>query len=65
MDDKQQREIFRRKVESAINKVPDRIRNGSIQATREWMKRRDEAAKLLKKPGATVSQLMSALTNLE
>lgn len=65
MDDKQQRELFRKKLESVINKVPDRIRDGSIQATREWVKRRDEAAKLLKKPGATVSQLMSAITNLE
>ena len=65
MDDKQQKELFRKKLEGVINKVPERVRNGSIQATREWVKRRDEAAKLLKKPGATVSQLMSAITNLE
>lgn len=65
MDNQHQREIFRTKLEDRINKVPDRIKNGSVQATREWIKRRDEAQKLLKKPSATLSQLMSAITSLE
>ena len=65
MDDKMQKELFRKKLEERINKVPDRVRNGSIQATREWMKRRDEAVKLVKKPGTTVAQFISAISNLE
>lgn len=65
MDEKQQRELFRNKLAERINKVPERVQNGSIQATREWMKRRDEAAKLLKKPGVSVSQLISAISSLE
>ena len=65
MDDKMQKELFRKKLEERINKVPERVRNGSIQVTREWMKRRDEAVKLVRKPGATVAQFMSAISNLE
>lgn len=65
MEDKLQKELFRKKLEERINKVPDRVRNGSIQATREWMRRRDEAVKLVKKPGVTVTQLISAISNLE
>lgn len=60
-----QKEIFRKKLEEAINKVPPRIANGSIQATRNWVRDRDQAVKLLKKPGATVTQLMSAIQSLE
>ena len=65
MDDKNTREIYKKRLEAQINKVPYRIQNGSIQATREWMKNRDAAAKLLKKPGATVTQLMTALQSIE
>ena len=65
MDEKLQRELFRKKLEERMNKVPERIQNGSIQATREWVKRRADAAKLLKKPGATVAQLISAISSLE
>lgn len=60
-----QKELFRKKLEEAINKVPPRIANGSIQATRNWARDRDQAVKLLKKPGATVTQLMSAIQSLE
>lgn len=65
MDDKMQKELFRKKLEEAINKVPPRIASGSIQATRNWARDRDQAVKLLKKPGATVTQLMSAIQSLE
>jgi len=65
MDDKNTREIYRKRLEEQINKVPERIRNGSIQATREWMKQRDAAAKLIKKPGATLTQLMAALGTIQ
>lgn len=60
-----QKELFRRKLEDAINKVPPRIANGSIQATRNWVRNRDQAVKLLKKPGATVTQLMTALDSIQ
>lgn len=65
MDDKLQKELFRRKLEEQINKVPLRVQHGSIQVTREWVKRRDAAAKMLKKPGATVAQLMAAIASIE
>jgi hypothetical protein len=65
MDEKSQRELFRRKLEEQINKVPPHIQAGSIQATRAWMKQRDEAAKLLKKPNATVTQLISAIQSIQ
>jgi len=65
MDDKTQRELFRRKLEEQINKVPLRVQNGSVQATRDWMRQRDHASKLLKKPGATVTQLMSAFDSIK
>lgn len=65
MDDKTQKELFRKKLGEQINKVPLRVQHGSIQTTREWVKKRDAAAKLLKKPGATVPQLMAALASIE
>ena len=65
MEDKTQKELFRKKLEAVINKVPPRIANGSIQATRDWVRNRDQAVKLLKKPGATVTQLMPAIQTLE
>jgi hypothetical protein len=65
MDDKMQKELFRKKLEEQINKVPLRVQNGSIQATRDWMRQRDHASKLLKKPGATVTQLMTALDSIQ
>lgn len=65
MDEKLQKELFRKKLEERINKVPERIANGSIQATREWVKRRDAALKVLKKPGSTVTQLMAAIASIE
>lgn len=60
-----QKELFRKKLEEQINKVPHHIQNGSIQATRAWMKQRDAAAKLIKKPNATVTQLMAALQSIQ
>jgi hypothetical protein len=65
MDDKMQKELFRKKLEEQINKVPLRVQNGSIQATRDWVRQRDYASKLLKKPGATVTQLMTALDSIQ
>lgn len=65
MDEKQTKEIYRQRIAEQINKVPIRVQHGSIQVTREWMKRRDAAAKLMKKPGATLSQLMAALQSIE
>ena len=65
MDDKLQKELFRQKLAEQINKVPLHVQHGSIQTTREWMKRRDAAAKVLKKPGSTVSQLMAAIASIQ
>lgn len=60
-----QKELFRKKLEEQINKVPERVQHGSIQVTREWVKKRDAALKILKKPGSTVPQLMAALASIQ
>jgi len=39
--------------------------NGSIQQTRQWLKARDLALKLTKKPGVTSAQLLGALSTLK
>ena len=65
MDDKLQKELFRKRLEEQINKVPEHVQNGSVQTTREWMKRREAAVKVLKKPGSTVAQLMAAISSIE
>jgi len=52
-------------VQSAANKVPQDVINGSIQRTKEWLKARDSALKLTKKPGVTSAQLMGALNTLK
>lgn len=63
-DDQRTVDLLRQRLQRAINRVPDRIQSGSIQATRDWMARREEAAKLLKK-GGTATELLSALSQIE
>lgn len=58
-------ERHRKRLEEAINTVPERVRNGSVQATRSWMAQREQAAKLLKKRNASVSELISAIGSLQ
>lgn len=48
-----------------INKVPPRIVNGGVMATRAWMEARAKAEKLLKKRGVTSSELISTISTLE
>lgn len=52
-------------IQRAANTVPQDVVNGSIQRTREWLKARDAALKLSKKPGVTSAQLMGALNTLK
>lgn len=52
-------------IAAAANNVPQDVINGSIQRTREWLKARDSALKLTKKPGVTSAQLMGALNTLK
>lgn len=65
MYEQEQAERLRERLQEAINKVPDRVRNGSIQATRSWMKQRAEAVKLLKKRNASGAELISAINALQ
>lgn len=58
-------ERHRKRLEEAINKVPERVRNGGIQATRSWMAQREQAVKLLKKRNASVGELISAIGSLQ
>lgn len=63
--EKEQAEIQRERLRSVINKVPDSVANGSIQATREWLRIRAQAEKLLKNPRATATQLMGMVSQLQ
>ena len=63
--EQEQAQRLRDELSQRMNKVPDRVKNGSVQAVREWVGRREEAAKLLKKRGATVTEYISAISRLE
>lgn len=65
MNEKEQIEHFKAKLKQAMNKVPDRIANGSVQDTRAWLQKRKQAEKVLNKRGVTVTELMSATATLE
>lgn len=52
-------------LRALCNKPPERVINGSIQATRLWMSRREAAWKLLNKRTVTAHELMSAISALE
>jgi len=65
MEDKNTREIYRQRLQEQIDKVPERVRNGSIQVTRDWMRQRERAMKVLKKSGSTVTELMTALQSIQ
>ena len=57
-------ERLRVQIQRAANTVPQEVINGSIQRTQQWLKARDLALKLSKKPGVTSAQLMGALNTL-
>lgn len=57
-------EMLRERLRKSINLVPDRIQRGSIQQTRAWVERREEAVRLLKR-GGTATELLSALRQIE
>lgn len=57
-------ERLRVQIQRAANTVPQDVINGSIQRTQQWLKARDLALKLSKKPGVTSAQLMGALNTL-
>lgn len=56
---------LRVQIQRASNTVPQDVINGSVQRTRDWLKARDSALKLCKKPGVTSAQLMGALNTLK
>lgn len=63
--EKDQLERLKEQLEAQINKVPDRIANGSIQETREWLAQRDEAKKLLRKSNINAGQILSMISRLQ
>lgn len=56
---------LRAELQIQINKVPQRIQQGSINATRAWMAARQHAIKVLKKKSASSSDLQSALNSIQ
>jgi ribosomal protein L17 len=58
-------ETYKQRLALAMNKVPQRVNNGSIETTRAWLESRKRAEKLLKKRDATATQLISAIGELE
>ncbi len=65
MDDPQTVAMLRKQLREQINKVPESVRNGSIQTTRSWVAQRNEAMKVLNKPNSTATQLMSAINSIK
>jgi hypothetical protein len=65
MDEQELKQSLRSQLSAAINKVPERINSGAVQETRNWMRTRNDAAKVLKKSNATVAQLMSAIESVK
>jgi hypothetical protein len=63
--EKEQAEIQRARLREVMNKVPDSVTNGSVQATREWLRIRAQAEKLVKNPRATATQLMGMVSQLQ
>lgn len=57
--------MLREELRIAVNKVPERVRNGSIQTTRDWVERRNKAVKVLNKPNSTETELRSALSSIQ
>lgn len=56
---------LRDELATKINRVPERVRNGGVMETRQWVAKRDEAAKLLKKRGASARDFISAISSIE
>lgn len=65
MNDKEQLEHFRQKLRDRMNRVPEKVSNGSVQMTRSWMANRTRAEKLVKKTNVTIAELMAAISSLE
>lgn len=65
MNEREQREHFKRQLTEAMNKVPLRVQHGSVQQTRDWMRTRAEADRLVKKPGATAAEMIAMISRLQ
>lgn len=57
--------MYKEKLRALINKVPDRVRNGSINTTRDWLEKRATAEKMLNRPGVTATQLLGMINQLQ
>jgi hypothetical protein len=63
--EKDQLERLKERLEEHINKVPERVANGSIQDTREWLEIREEAKKMLRKSNLNAGQILSMISRLQ
>jgi len=57
-------EVLRARLREQVNKVPHSIVNGSVQATRLWLKQREAAVKVLNNPRSTTTQILSAIQSI-
>ena len=63
--EKDQLERIKERLEQQIDKVPERVTNGSVQATRSWLKDREDAKKMLKRSGVGSSELLGMIERLQ
>lgn len=63
--DVQQMQRLQQELREKMNRVPDHVRNGSVQAVRNWMRLREDATKIAKKKGVTAAELAGAISRLE
>lgn len=62
--EEQEIQRLRDKLRSAMNRVPDRVNGGSIQAVREYKKAYIAAKKTVEKRSATPHELQSAINQV-
>ncbi len=65
MRDDQAITALREELLKLCNKPPESVINGSVQATRSWMSKRQAAVKLVTKQGVTAGELLSAISSMK
>lgn len=53
------------KLSKLVNKVPESVKSGSVQATRNWMEHQSKGRKVLAKKTSSRQDLQSAISQLE
>ena len=58
-------ERLKDQLRESVNKVPKRVTEGGVQATRQWLKQRDDALRTLKRVNVSAQELRAALGKIQ